>query len=467
MSSTTHASDGAACANPGPRFHSACGPMDESARGRAAGDESARGHAAGDENARGWAARASIDGDPRARGAKAMSAPVEKIAANERGFRRAGFAFAVSARSSDCAARRGTLTTPHGDVATPAFMPVGTKGTVKAVFPRDLRAVGSTIVLANTYHLHLRPGEDRVARLGGLHRFMAWDGPILTDSGGYQVFSLGHIARVDDDGVSLRSIVDGALVRLTPAGVIDIERKLGADIAMAFDECPADPTDREAVARACRRTRAWLDACARRHCEHGGEETGQALFGIVQGGVFEDLRRESAESALEHDLAGYAIGGVSVGEDREHMLAALDAAAPLLPADRPRYLMGVGLPENFFDAVERGIDLFDCVTPTRHARNHNAFTSQGRVNLRNEGWREDVRPLDPECDCTACREFSRGALRHLCTSDEMLGAMLLTLHNLRFFHTLFTQIRAAIESDRLRELRVEVVERMKRKLHAE
>jgi queuine tRNA-ribosyltransferase len=382
-------------------------------------------------------------------------------------FRRAGFGFAVNARSTRTAARRGVLTTPHGDVPTPAFMPVGTKGTVKAMLPRDLRAVGSTIVLANTYHLHLRPGEDTVARLGGLHRLMSWDGPILTDSGGYQVFSLGHIARVDDEGVSLRSVVDGSLVRLTPAGVIDIERKLGADIAMAFDQCPADPTDRAAVAVACTRTRAWLDECVRRHREHGAEETGQALFGIVQGGVFEDLRRESVASALEHDLAGYAIGGVSVGEDREHMLAALDAAAPLLPADRPRYLMGVGLPEDFFDAVERGIDLFDCVTPTRHARNHNAFTSQGRVNLRNEGWRTDERPLDPECDCTACRDFSRGALRHLCTSDEMLGAMLLTLHNLRFFHVLFERIRAAIERDRLTELRAEVVERMKQKLRAD
>jgi len=265
----------------------------------------------------------------------------------------------------------------------------------------------------------------------------------------------------------LRSVVDGSLVRLTPAGVIDIERKLGADIAMAFDQCPADPTDRAAVAVACTRTRAWLDACVRRHREHGAEETGQALFGIVQGGVFEDLRRESVESALEHDLAGYAIGGVSVGEDREHMLAALDAAAPLLPADRPRYLMGVGLPEDFFDAVERGIDLFDCVTPTRHARNHNAFTSQGRVNLRNMGWREDARPLDPDCDCPACRQFSRGTLRHLCTSDEMLGAMLLTLHNLRFFHALFERIRSAIESDRLTELRSEVVDRMKQKLRAD
>jgi queuine tRNA-ribosyltransferase len=379
-------------------------------------------------------------------------------------FERAGFSFAVGARSSACRARTATFGTPHGAVATPAFMPVGTKGTVKGVLPRDLREAGATIVLANTYHLHLRPGEDTVAALGGLHRVMAWDGPILTDSGGYQVFSLGHIAEIDDAGVDVRSVVDGSLVRLTPAGVIDIQRKLGADIAMAFDQCPPDPTDRATVARACERTQAWLAACVERHRAHGAEESGQALFGIVQGGIFADLRRASAESARAHELVGYAIGGVSVGEERAHMIAALDAAAPLLPEDRPRYLMGVGLPPDFFDAVERGIDLFDCVTPTRHARNHNAFTSQGRVNLRNTGWRHDARPLDPECACIACREFSRGTLRHLCTSDEMLGAMLLTLHNLRFFHDLLARIRRAIEEDRLSELRSTVLPPMTRKL---
>ena len=236
---------------------------------------------------------------------------------------------------------------------------------------------------------------------------------------------------------------------------------------MAFDHCPADPTDRAGVARACQRTQSWLATCVERHREHGGEETGQALFGIVQGGVFADLRRASAESALAHDLAGYAIGGVSVGEERAHMIAAIDAAVPHLPIDRPRYLMGVGLPQDFFDAVERGIDLFDCVTPTRHARNHNAFTSQGRVNLRNTGWRHDARPLDPECTCIACREFSRGTLRHLCTSDEMLGAMLLTLHNLRFFHGLLARMRRAIEEDRLAALRNDVLAPMTRKLRPE
>jgi queuine tRNA-ribosyltransferase len=282
---------------------------------------------------------------------------------------------------------------------------------------------------------------------------MGWQGPILTDSGGYQVFSLGHLAQLDEDGVSLRSVVDGAPVRLDPERVIDIERKLGADVAMAFDHCPADPADRAQVEAAVERTARWLERCVRRHREHGAEETGQALFAIVQGGVFEDLRARSAADALRHDLVGYAVGGVSVGESREQSRRAVELATPLLPQDRPRYLMGVGTPEDFFDAVERGIDLFDCVTPTRHARNHNAFTSRGRVNLRNQRWREDGGPLDPECDCTACRDFPVGVLRHLCTSDEMLGGMLLTLHNLRFFHRLMDEIRTAVEQDRLAELR--------------
>ena len=377
---------------------------------------------------------------------------------------RHGFGFVEHARSTSSAARCGVFHTPHGPVATPAFMPVGTKGTVKGVLPRDLALVGTTMVLANTYHLHLRPGEEIVHKLGGLHRLMAWDGPILTDSGGYQVFSLGHMAKIDADGVSLRSVVDGALVRFTPAKVIEIQAALGADVAMAFDHCPADPTDRAQVAAATQTTRRWLNECVARHRELGGEERGQALFGIVQGGVFEDLRRASVESALEHDLVGYAIGGVSVGEEREHARAALAAAAPLLPRDRPRYLMGVGTPEDFFDAIEQGIDLFDCVTPTRHARNHNAFTSQGRINLRNACWREDTSALDPACDCTACTQFSRGVLRHLCTSEEMLGGMLLTLHNLRFFHRLMEAIRAAISADRLSELRSAVLEPMTRRI---
>jgi queuine tRNA-ribosyltransferase len=377
---------------------------------------------------------------------------------------RSCFGFHVESRSSECAARTGVFATPHGEVETPAFMPVGTRGTVKGVLPRDLYAQGSRMILANAYHLHLRPGEETIARLGGLHRVMGWDGPILTDSGGYQVFSLAHLARVDDEGATLRSIVDGSQVRLTPETVVDIQRRLGADVAMAFDHCPADPMDRSAVLVATERTRVWLARCVARHKEHGGEASGQALFGIVQGGIFEDLRRASVESAREHDLAGYAIGGVSVGEDREQVRAAIGAAAPLLPDDRPRYLMGVGTPADFFDAIESGLDLFDCVTPTRHGRTHSAFTSQGTVNLRNTGWRDDPSPLDPTCDCPACERFGKGTLRHLCASGEMLGAMLLTLHNLRFFHRLLERIRAAIAEDRLSALRRESLEPMTRRL---
>ncbi len=339
-------------------------------------------------------------------------------------------------------------------------MPVGTRGTVKGVLPRDLREVGSTMILANTYHLHLRPGEDVVAHLGGLHTFMGWDGPILTDSGGYQVFSIDTGTSIDDDGVTMRSVVDGALLRFTPESVVDIQRKLGSDVAMAFDHCPSKPDDRAECALAVARTRAWLDRCVARHRQLGGEDSGQALFGIVQGGVFADLRTLSATTAIEHDLVGYAIGGVSVGEDREQMRAAVELTAPLLPPEKPRYLMGVGTPEDFFDAVERGMDLFDCVTPTRHARNHNAFTSRGRINLRNALWREDTSPLDPECDCIACTQFSRGVLRHLCQSGEMLAGMLLTLHNLRFFHRLMQRIREAILADKLTELRGAVLEPM-------
>ena len=375
-------------------------------------------------------------------------------------FTRDGFGFELHARAPSSHARAGTFRTPHGDVPTPAFMPVGTKGTVKGVFPRDLASAGSTMILANTYHLHLRPGEDLVHELGGLHRFMDWQGPILTDSGGYQVFSLGHISKIDDDGVTLRSVVDGALVRFTPERVVDIERKLGADVAMAFDHCPADPTNRADVEAACERTRVWLERCVRQHRSHGGESTGQALFGIVQGGAFPDLRRANLEQALAHDLAGYAVGGVSVGEEREQMRIAVESSAPFLPHDRPRYLMGVGTPEDFFDAIERGIDLFDCVTPTRHARNHNAFTSRGKINLRNGAWRRDDSPLDPACDCIACTRYSKGILRHLCTSEEMLGPMLLTLHNLRFFHVLLARIRAAIFADKLAELRAEILPAM-------
>ncbi len=361
----------------------------------------------------------------------------------------AGFPFRVEARCSRTHARAGSFETPHGSIATPAFMPVGTRGTVKGVFPRDLAEAGARMILANTYHLHLRPGEDTVERLGGLHRFMNWDGPILTDSGGYQVFSLEALRKVDADGVDFASVVDGARVRFTAERVIDIQRKLGADVIMAFDHCPSDPTDRTGVQEATERTHRWLDRCVRHWRASGGCDSGQALFGIVQGGSFEDLRRASVDTVCAHDLPGYAVGGVGVGEARDAVQRAIEASLPLLPEDRPRYLMGVGTPLDFYQAVGQGADLFDCVTPTRHARNHVAYTRAGRINLRNHAWKEDVRPLDPGCACPACTGWSRGVLRHLCMSNEMLGAMLLTLHNLWTFHALLAEIRAAIAADQL------------------
>ena len=359
------------------------------------------------------------------------------------------FSFTIEARCAQSGARAGRFSTPHGEVETPAFMPVGTRGSVKGLDPERLRSVGTRMVLANTYHLSLRPGSALVQQLGGLHRFMGWDGPILTDSGGYQLFSLRHLCRIDEDGATLRSVVDGSSVRFTPESTMQIERELGADVIMALDHCPADPTTRAEVEPATERTHRWLERCVRAWRAAGGLDGGQALFGIVQGGVFEDLRAASVAAVAEHDLAGYAIGGVSVGEERSHMLAALEASAPLLPPERPRYLMGVGTPQDFLDAVRRGIDLFDCVTPTRHGRNHQAFTSLGKLNLRNQVWRADEAPLDPACDCYACRRFSRGYLRHLATCGEMLAGILLSLHNLRFFHRLMEDLRRAIAAGEL------------------
>jgi queuine tRNA-ribosyltransferase len=369
-------------------------------------------------------------------------------------MQREGFSFELRATARDCRARSGIFRTPHGDVATPAFMPVGTKGTVKGCTVRDLRELGTTMLLGNTYHLHLRPGEELVRDLGGLHGFMRWDGPILTDSGGYQVFSLEDTRKLDEDGVTFRSVVDGASVRFTPERVIEIEAALGADVAMAFDHCPPRPSDRACVEDATERTHRWLERCVRRHRELGGESRGQALFGIVQGGAFPDLRARSVEAITSHDLVGYAIGGVSVGETRDEVLVAIDAAAPLLPADRPRYLMGVGTPRDFFDAIERGIDLFDCVTPTRHGRTAQAFTSEGALNLRNAKFARDERPLDARCDCPTCTTgYTRAYLRHLVKSEEMLGAILLTHHNIRWFHRLMSEIRAGIERGDLASVR--------------
>jgi queuine tRNA-ribosyltransferase len=365
------------------------------------------------------------------------------------------FTFQVTHQPRPDGPRTATFTTPHGAVPTPAFMPVGTYGAVKGLLPDQLRAAGSTMILANAYHLHLRPGHETVRNLGGIHRLMAWDGPILTDSGGYQIFSLGHLSRVDQEGVTVTSVLDGSPVRFEPALVMEIQAALGSDVAMAFDHCPSDPTHRDDVIAATDRTHRWLDTCVAWHREHGGEERGQALFGIVQGGAFEDLRRASVEAVCAHDLVGYAVGGISVGEDRASMAAALSASVPHLPADRPRYLMGVGTPRDLFDAVSLGVDLFDCVTPTRHGRNHQAFTRTGKINVRNLRWKNSTDPIDPACPCPACRHYPLGALRHLCQAKEALAGTLLSLHNLTFFHGLMEAMKRAIVEDRWEELRAE------------
>jgi queuine tRNA-ribosyltransferase len=378
-----------------------------------------------------------------------------------------GFHYELHRRCPQTRARLGTFQTPHGPVATPAFMPVGTRATVKGVLPRDLAEVGSQMILANTYHLHLRPGESVVAELGGLHAMMGWDGPILTDSGGYQVFSMSDLRSIDRDGVSFKSVIDGGTVRFSPEVVMDIQNKLGADVIMAFDHCPSVPTDRKEVEAATETTHRWLERCVAQHARNGGVDAGQALFGIVQGGAFEDLRARSVEAVCSHDLVGYAIGGVSVGEEPDLIRSTVECTTHLLPEDRPRYLMGVGTPRDFFDAVTSGIDLFDCVTPTRNARNHTAFTSRGRINVRNKGFQSDPRSLDPECDCVACTRFSLGTLRHLCTTGEMLAGMLLSLHNLRFFHRLMERVREAIAAGTLLELRDEVVEPSSRRVGPE
>jgi len=346
--------------------------------------------------------------------------------------------FAFDLIATDGRARAGLLHTPHGDVPTPAFMPVGTQGTVKAVSPRDLHDLGVQIVLANTYHLYLRPGDERIARLGGLHKFMGWDGPILTDSGGFQVFSLASQRKLDPDGVTFRSHIDGSEHRFTPEKVIAIQENLGADIIVCLDEC-AVPDDYDYNVQALARTHAWA-----MRCKAAKTRPDQALFGIVQGGIFRDLREQSARFLTELGFDGYAIGGLSVGETKEQMHAVLDALDPLLPADRPRYLMGVGTPADLVEGVARGMDMFDCVLPTRMARNGGALTRAGRLNLRNAHFADDPGPIEPGCTCYACAHFSRAYIRHLVTANEILGAHLLTLHNLHLMLTIAREIRQAI-----------------------
>ena len=342
------------------------------------------------------------------------------------------FEFTIDAE--DGAARAGTLVLPHGTVRTPAFMPVGTQGTVRTLSPFDLRAVGTQMLLANTYHLHVRPGEDVVATLGGLHRFMGWDGPILTDSGGFQIFSLEGFRRVDDDGVVFQSHVDGSRRRLTPETAMDVQWTLGPDVAMALDHVVAGPADAGVAADALARTARWLRRCRDRHAAlTAGHPGRQTLWPILQGGTDPGLRAEALACVLDLGTwTGLAVGGLAVGEPRPAMYATLDALAARLPRTLPRYLMGVGFPEDLLEAVARGMDLFDCVAPTRNGRNGQAYTPDGPVNIRNAAHRTDPGPLDETCDCETCRTYSRGYLRHLFVADELLGLRLLSLHNVRF-----------------------------------
>jgi queuine tRNA-ribosyltransferase len=351
--------------------------------------------------------------------------------------------FTVTA--TDGTARAGLLRTAHGAVPTPAFMPVGTKGTVKSLDPDELRGLGAAILLANTYHLHFRPGEDVVGELGGLHRFMGWNGPILTDSGGFQVFSLRHtILRTDEEGVTFRSVYDGEQARFTPELVAEIQAKLGSDIAMCLDVCPPAGVPRTELDEAARLTTLWA-ARQRR----AARSPGQLVFGIAQGGADPELRRRSIEEVVALDFDGYALGGLAVGESREEMFEATGWAAPLLPADRPRYFMGIGDPEGILEVIARGVDMFDCVLPTRIARTGSALTWAGRLNLRNAGYARDPRPLDEDCPCPACRRFSRAYIRHLVNQQELLGLRLLSGHNLRFLLDLTAGARAAIERGEL------------------
>lgn len=340
------------------------------------------------------------------------------------------------------AARRGELRLLHGVVQTPAFMPVGTYGTVKGMLPRDIEAIGAEIVLGNTFHLMLRPGADVVAQHGGLHGFMHWDKPILTDSGGFQVFSLGDLRKITEDGVTFRSPVDGAKVFLSPEISMQVQRQLGADIVMAFDECTPYPATPEQARESMELSMRWAQRSKDAHADNPS-----ALFGIVQGGMYENLRSESLQKLLEIGFDGYAIGGLSVGEPHEDCIRILDHTCPQMPQQAPRYLMGVGRPQDIVEAVARGIDMFDCVMPTRNARNGHLFTSEGVIKIRNSQHRHDTGPLDAQCDCYTCENFSRSYLHHLDRTNEILGSQLNTIHNLRFYQKLMSDIRRAIEAD--------------------
>lgn len=352
-------------------------------------------------------------------------------------------------------ARLGRLHTPHGVIETPIFMPVGTQATVKTMTPEELKEIGAQIILSNTYHLYMRPGEKLVEKAGGLHSFMNWDRPILTDSGGFQVFSLSKLRDITEEGVTFRSHIDGSKHFISPEKAIEIENALGADIIMAFDECLPYPCDYDYAKNSLYRTIRWAERCLKAH----KNTEKQALFGIIQGGMYKDLREESIREMIKLDFPGYAVGGLSIGEPKDIMYQVMDWTVHLLPEDKPRYLMGVGSPDALLEGVIRGVDMFDCVLPTRIARNGTVFTSKGKLVVRNAEYAEDFRPLDEECDCYACRNYSRAYIRHLFKAKEILGARLTTIHNLRFLLKLMEDVRQAIMEDRLLNFKEEFFEK--------
>ncbi|MFN2256864.1 MAG: tRNA guanosine(34) transglycosylase Tgt [Desulfuromonadaceae bacterium] len=361
------------------------------------------------------------------------------------------FGFELLHTDTTSAARRGRISTPRGTIETPVFMPVGTQGTVKAVFPETLHEIGAQIVLGNTYHLFLRPGHELIQHLGGLHKFMHWSGPILTDSGGFQVFSLGKLRKIDEDGVRFQSHLDGSNKVLTPESSIQVQQALGADILMVFDECIPYPATRAYVEDSTARSMRWAGRSFAAH----DRSNGSALFGIVQGGMYEDLRRESAQILMDIGFDGYAIGGLSVGEGAEQMYAVMDYTLPLLPQQQPRYVMGVGTPENLVEGVRRGVDMFDCVMPTRNARNGVLFTHTGKISIKQAQYTDDSAPIDPHCDCYVCSNYSRAYLRHLFKCNEILASMLNTQHNLHYYLSLMEQMRSAIAQDRFADFCVD------------
>jgi len=356
--------------------------------------------------------------------------------------------FQVVQKDETSAARCGVLQTPHGTISTPAFMPVGTQATVKAMTPEELREVGSQIILSNTYHLYIRPGHELIGRMGGLHSFMGWKGPILTDSGGFQIFSLGDLCRIKEEGVTFQSHLDGSYHFISPEISVAIQEALGADIIMCFDECPPATADHGYVSKSMEMTSRWA-----RRCKEAKRRDDQALFGIVQGGRFSDLRRRSAEELMAIGFDGYALGGLSVGEEKEVMHEVMESCEPILPRNRPRYVMGIGTPEDLVEAVFRGYDMFDCVMPTRNARNGMLFTSFGTLNIKNARYAEDSSPIDPACGCYVCRNYSRAYLRHLYRAGEILASRFNTYHNLYYYLSLMEGARTAISAGRYSDFR--------------